>query len=511
MKKFISVLTAVLIAALSFTICASARSYGKYQNGDVNRDNGLSIKDATHIQEYLAKLRNYDNIQMKLADVDLDGSVSIKDTTYIQKVLAKLAVMPEEATVETEPVHTAPVTEPSKATEPVTTVPVTTVPQPTDPAVEPEGDVDTNIKISFRNSLKWSKVYFYFYSSDGKSQVKDYPGVAPEKSGTSAGDDIYTYTIDVSKFDRVVFNNNSEKSMDVSLSLASTGFYPKSKGTDGKYIVEKYRAGTFKRGKLTKTTLTYSTGYEKKIWIYTPANYSAEASFDYPTIYMCDGQNLFSDHTDGYGGWDVEGAVDGLLANTGRGFIAVGIDNGNSKRDSELTPNLGAINSELPANERSHYSNGTGKAFSDFVVNKVMPYVRENYKSSAKREDNIICGSSSGGLEAFYIGMEHKDKFSTIGALSPAFLLFGDATWNTYLGKFDLSGEDIPKLYLYCGNSSKDSLEQNLFTYTDEMYKRLKKLGFPEDKIRYSIFEPGVHNESWWKMYFPEVFTLHFS
>jgi enterochelin esterase-like enzyme len=189
-------------------------------------------------------------------------------------------------------------------------------------------------------------------------------------------------------------------------------------------------------GNVTTTTLEYSTGYNKKIWIWTPADYSATSATKYKTIYLMDGQNLFDgDHTDGYGGWQITDAVESLMANGGKGIILVGIDNSNSKRDSELTPDIGDVKSQY----QSEFGNRTGKAFSDFVVNKVMPYVQSNYNSGTSAKDNAIVGSSSGGLESFYIGMEHMDKFGYIGALSPAFSLFSDSVWNSYLSKYDFT------------------------------------------------------------------------
>ena len=505
MKRLVSI--AIILLMLLSSISAAAYSSGSFSNGDVNRDEVLSIKDATAIQKFLAKLVEFDKTQEQLADVNLDGTVSIKDATYIQEVLAKIKELPEEPT--TQPESTEPESTEPESTQPESTKPEPTEPVTTQPATQPQTELSSEIKISYGNNLGWSKVYFYFYSSDGKSQVKEWPGITPSKTGSTGGRDIYSYTIDISKFDRVVFTNGTDKTMDVPLGLSSTGFYPTGKkDKEGKYIVDKLQLSGVSKGKLTTTELEYSSGYKKKIWIYTPAGYSASLKEKYPTVYVADGQNLFSDHKDGYGGWNVDGAVDGLLANTGKGVIAVGIDNGNSKRDSELTPNIGTINPDLPAYEQKHYSNGTGKAYSDFVVNKVMKYVRENYNSSDKREENCIAGSSSGGLEAFYIGMENKDKFGTIGSLSPAFLLFNDSVWNTYLKKFDLKDDSIPKLYLYCGTN--DSLEKELYTYTAQMKTRLTKAGFPSSKLKYSIFEPGMHNEQWWRMYFPEVMSLFF-
>ena len=62
-----------------------------FKTGDVNRDNNISIKDATLIQKYIARLETLDDEQKKLADVNGDNNVSIKDATKIQHIIAKLA------------------------------------------------------------------------------------------------------------------------------------------------------------------------------------------------------------------------------------------------------------------------------------------------------------------------------------------------------------------------------------------------------------------------------------
>ncbi len=62
----------------------------KYELGDVNRDSKLSIRDATFIQKYLAKMIEFDEEQIALADFSADGKVNIKDATLIQKRIANL-------------------------------------------------------------------------------------------------------------------------------------------------------------------------------------------------------------------------------------------------------------------------------------------------------------------------------------------------------------------------------------------------------------------------------------
>lgn len=59
--------------------------------GDVDRDNRVTILDATEIQRYLAKLTSADDINMQASDADLDGKVTILDATEIQRFLAGLA------------------------------------------------------------------------------------------------------------------------------------------------------------------------------------------------------------------------------------------------------------------------------------------------------------------------------------------------------------------------------------------------------------------------------------
>ena len=58
--------------------------------GDVDGDGEITIKDATALQKYLARLDTLTDEQLKRADVDKDGDVKIKDATMIQKFIARL-------------------------------------------------------------------------------------------------------------------------------------------------------------------------------------------------------------------------------------------------------------------------------------------------------------------------------------------------------------------------------------------------------------------------------------
>lgn len=534
MKKLTALFLSLLMTLA--VIPAGAFSGGGYPNGDLNRDRKLNVHDATIIQMYLAGLYRFVGDDFTLADYNLDGDINVLDVTIIQKVIVGLTEEPDPSspTVEpttqapateapsTQPPTQAPTTEPTQPatqapttepTQPVTqapttepTQPITTAPIPTTvpvPTVEtaPNPEVKTMIDIYFTNNKNWSSVYFYLYNSaDGTPEVK-WPGRKITKyTSNNYGEKTYSATADVSKYDRIIFNNGaSSQTVNIPLGKASSGFYISDDSNSAAMMVGTYAATGADSGKIITTKLRYPSGYDKKIWIWTPADYSASSKDKYRTIYMMDGQNLFdADHTDAYGGWEVTDAIESLMANGGRGAVIVGIDNSSGNRDSELTPDLGAV---VPSYQ-AEFSKRTGEQFCDFVVNTVMPYVRKNYNVSAAPVDNAIVGSSSGGLEAFYIGMEHSDKFGQIGALSPAFLLFDTNVWNSYLSKFDFSAMELPRLYIYTG---KVNLEKQIHPSSVSMYERLLKKGWQNDQITLVVEDNADHNEAWWRIFFPET------
>jgi len=137
-----------------------------------------------------------------------------------------------------------------------------------------------------------------------------------------------------------------------------------------------------------------------------------------------------------------------------------------------------------------------------------MKYINKNYNTYTDKEHTAVCGSSSGGLEAFYIGMEHSDKFSSIGALSPAFLLFNENTWNKYLKNLDFKG-NYPLLYMYNGDG--DELESMLLTDTKNMIKYLENINYPKDKIIFKKYKKACHNEHFWRSIFPEFLYYTFN
>lgn len=337
------------------------------------------------------------------------------------------------------------------------------------------------------------KVTAQFKNTDGGEALE--VELKRDKSFDDGETAVYTGSADTALYDRVTVSSDDRVTEElsyndyVSLWDISTGScYP---GGDSGAYKPNYERKAFDYEKRKKDVL-----------IWTPEDYDANSGEKYSVIYMTDGQNLFDRSATSTGSWGVAESALSMAVSGGEKCIIVGIENADGWRDNELTPDVGEVRDE-------EYKDGKGEYFSDFVVNTVMPYINENYSVYTDRGHTHICGSSSGGIECFYIAMTYPDKFASVGAFSPAFLLFSDENWVEYLSKFDYS-KNAPLVYLYCGNGSADSLEQMLYTGTVTMPDNLKKIGYPEDKVIMKLYEDGLHKEMYWRAIFPDYLKYAF-
>ena len=512
MKRIIvSVLLTVLI--LMMTVM-TAFSSSAAVIGDVDGDGVLAILDVTAIQQHLAKLITLTPAQEKAGMVENGEVLAITDATLIQQ---KLAFLIDRFPVEGEPTEST--AAPASETQAQTQQPATQAPtQPqTQPQTQPETQAPTeketvapmenNVTVYFSNNLKWSKVNAYVYNDATGTPMTAWPGKAMTKHAkNNEGEDVYKITVDTTQYDRIIFNNGTDQTTNTPITKANSGYFIQTtpnRKYGGKYIAGVYPYGQSGEGNVKTISMNYPDGYKKRIYIWTPEGYNAnDKSKKYSVLYMCDGQNLFGQAStlSGYE-WECDETVLSMMQNGGDGVIVVGVEAGNTSnlRDHELTPNLGKTAPGV--NTYGSYSNGGGKVFSDFVVDTVIPYVEQNYNTNSIRG---IAGSSSGGIEAFYIGIEHMDKFRYIGALSPAFILYEKATWDNYLKTKDFSG-DVPRIYFFCGKSADDQLEQMLYTNAVAMEGWLKSHGYPAAKMTTRTDDDATHSEGFWALYFPEA------
>nr|WP_316623961.1 alpha/beta hydrolase-fold protein [uncultured Ruminococcus sp.] len=343
--------------------------------------------------------------------------------------------------------------------------------------------------IYIRDEYKHDGVTATFFNSNGgdKKEVKAKPAESTEKYTE------FTCAADPTLYDRVILTTDDKDTVELAFNEHTHG-----------WVLNSQRVWPNDSGCDPPKTDRHTFEYEnrtKNVFIWTPDDYDPKGE-KCAVIYMPDGQNLFVPTATSTGSWAVAESARAMLEESDIRTVIVGIETDGAWRDSELTPDIGEVQSE-------EYKDGKGEYFSDFVVNTVMPYIEENYNVYTDREHTHICGSSSGGIESFYIAMEHPDKFGSVGALSPAFILYGDKTWEKYLSEKDFSA-GYPTVYMYCGNSKTDELEQLLYAGTVSMSSTLKKAGYPEDKYVTKIYEDGGHKELYWRVIFPDYLRYAF-
>lgn len=243
-----------------------------------------------------------------------------------------------------------------------------------------------------------------------------------------------------------------------------------------------YRDGTVSNGKTVETAALHKNvvldDFEgRKMQIYLPDGYHEEPDRIYPVIYMHDGQNLFSGRLAYLWEWQVDEVMDRLTA-AGKveKTVVVGIYN-SSKRAEEYTPFA----------DRS-YGGGQAREFSEYVVDKILPYIEDKYRVSNKREDRAVMGSSFGGILSLWMGYQHPEVFSMVGAISPSLWIADGAM----LYVLETTHKRNIKIWIDQGTGEYSDFTRNAVSILIENgYK------YGEDLVYYEV-RGAEHNEIAW-------------
>ena len=234
------------------------------------------------------------------------------------------------------------------------------------------------------------------------------------------------------------------------------------------------------------TTFTIAApqlGTIKTIWVYLPKNYqNSEKRF--PVVYMHDAQNLFDDKTSYVGEWKVDEYLDSLK---NKESIIIGIEHGNEKRISELTPYT---------NEK--YGGGQGDAYVKFIKNTLKPHIDATYKTKSKPDYTTIFGASLGGLISFYAVIKYPKTFGKAGVFSPSFW-FSEQIYDL------VKATEIPvtsKFYFLIGKEEGDTMVPDQM----RMVSLLKSKGVKAEQIENRTIEGGKHNEKLWSKSFGDAY-----
>jgi predicted alpha/beta superfamily hydrolase len=159
----------------------------------------------------------------------------------------------------------------------------------------------------------------------------------------------------------------------------------------------------------------------RRVDVYLPRSYDADARRRHPVLYMHDGQNL-ADPSTAFAGatWELDASLVRLAAH-GIEPIVVGVHHGGEQRLAELSPFADP-----------KHGGGRGDRYVRFVAETVRRAIDARYRTRADREHTAIAGSSMGGLISLYAFFREGSPFGRAAVMSPS-VWFGERRILTFI------------------------------------------------------------------------------
>ena len=147
----------------------------------------------------------------------------------------------------------------------------------------------------------------------------------------------------------------------------------------------------------------------------------------------------------------------------------------------------------MPPGERP--VRGQPDRFSDLVVNELVPFIDDKFRTLTEREQRAIAGLSMGGGQAMRTGLGHLDKFAWIGSFSGALRDFNiDDSYGGALSDSAKANSRLRLLWIGCGT------EDRLIEGGREIHKALT-----DRKVEHVWVEgPGSHEWQVWRKHLYE-------
>jgi enterochelin esterase-like enzyme len=131
------------------------------------------------------------------------------------------------------------------------------------------------------------------------------------------------------------------------------------------------------------------------------------------------------------------------------------------------------------------------------IVEDLLPYVDTNYRTLADRRHRAIGGLSRGAGWAIHLGLHYPDRFSRIGAHSPA-IFYGDDT-NIRNWAWHMPAGLSPEVYIDIGDNDP---VRNSSVWLDQILTWYK--------IKHTlIIQPGAHVAAYWSAHLPEYLVFY--
>lgn len=252
-------------------------------------------------------------------------------------------------------------------------------------------------------------------------------------------------------------------------------------------------------------------GSQRRVRVMTPKDYDVDTDQHYPVLYMHDGQNVYYSKESFVGySWKLIPTIKNNLHLPK--MIVVAIDNANDHRLNEYSP----WKTELAKNKEFANMGGDGEAYGEWFVNHLKPFIDQNYRTLADKENTLLAGSSMGGNITAYMGSAYPDVFGVLGIFSLA-SWFSESQFLQFIQSNPLHQQT--KVYIQVGTDEGDATDRSLLdgkmnqAYIDaslRYYNTILRAGHSLDSIWFRVLADERHHELYWARHFGEFLNFAF-
>jgi enterochelin esterase family protein len=151
-----------------------------------------------------------------------------------------------------------------------------------------------------------------------------------------------------------------------------------------------------------------TTGAWRRIFVYTPPGYDANPGVRYPVLYLQHGAG------EDERGWAAQGRVshimDNLIAERKAKPLLIVMEQGYARKPGESDVRSGSWSPQ-------EFNRMFG-TFGEVMINDLIPLIDSTYRTLPDREHRAMAGLSMGGMQTFFITLDHLDTFAYIGGFS---------------------------------------------------------------------------------------------
>ena len=223
----------------------------------------------------------------------------------------------------------------------------------------------------------------------------------------------------------------------------------------------------------------------RDVTVYLPAGYDEEPDRRYPVLYMHDGQNLFDPQSAFVPGhhWRVAETADAVIeSGEVEPVIIVGVNNTGERRLSEYTHS---------ADRR--LGGGQADDYGMLLVEELLPFINETFRTLEGAEHTGLGGSSLGGLVSLYLGLRYPHVFGRLAILSPSIW------WDSRSILRVLASVGAPAQRARIWLDAGDAEGPRTLPDADLLARQLERQGWQaEVDLHYERVKGGTHDELAW-------------